>query len=371
MSPITDASVALGLPRSRLTRSNSFWPAETTNLSETAAPLFDFVDALVPPGRVTAREMFGADGWVVHSQTNPFGFTGVIGYPLAFWMPDAGGWLAQHYWEPYQFTQDQRFLKERAYPLMKELAAFWIDELQVDPRDGKLVVSPSFSPEHGDYSAGAAMPQQIVWDLFTNLSEAAPLVGESSSYKAQLASILERLDPGTKVGSWGQLQDAAAEPRRRDRRPARAARCLGRPGLVRRTAGTRRDHGRRHLAVGVGLRDPGPAAVALNPVEVKASVVGTLAAGDLKLTAPDGWTVSPAVQVPAVKPGKPFTTTFTVTPTMASGEGDFTLTASHTSPDGTLTARAGTGLWRDNSVTHESPSNPLSIAEVKLHPAGG
>lgn len=91
----------------------NYWLAESTNLSETTAPLFDFVDALVPPGRVTAKEMFGADGWVVHSQTNPFGFTGVIGYPLAFWMPDAGAWLAQHYWEHYQFTQDKRFLSGR------------------------------------------------------------------------------------------------------------------------------------------------------------------------------------------------------------------------------------------------------------------
>ena len=105
--------------------------------------------------------MFGADGWVVHSQTNPFGFTGVIGYPLAFWMPDAGGWLAQHYWEHYQFTQDKRFLKERAYPLMKELAAFWIDELQVDgrfyERVGGLLDDGSDNPPRGwdnPYQAG-------------------------------------------------------------------------------------------------------------------------------------------------------------------------------------------------------------------------
>ncbi len=497
----------------------NYWPAETTNLSETTAPLFDFVDALVPPGRVTAREMFGADGWVVHSQTNPFGFTGVIGYPLAFWMPDAGGWLAQHYWEHYQFTQDKRFLKERAYPLMKELAAFWLDELQVDPRDGKLVVSPSFSPEHGDYSAGAAMPQQIVWDLFTNLSEAAPLVGESSSYKAQLASVLERLDPGTKVGSWGQLQewkedwddptdqhrhtsqlfglhpgrqiipsarpdlaaaavktlegrgdggtgwskawkinfwarlldgnhshkmlsellktstlknlwdthppfqidgnfgatagvaemllqshagvidvlpalpDAWADKGSYDGLRARGAITVGatwqsgtaselriRPDRVGKVALRNKifagpftvvdPHGRpvNYQRTGADtitfdaaggrtytvrsksqLQLTAPAAVALKPVEVKASVTGTLAAGDLRLTAPDGWTVSPTtLAVPAVKPGKPFTGVFTVTPTMASGEGDFTLIASHTSRDGTVTGRAGTGLWRVN-----------------------
>ncbi|WP_344209620.1 glycosyl hydrolase family 95 catalytic domain-containing protein [Kribbella sancticallisti] len=519
----------------------NYWLAETTNLSETTEPLFDFVDALVPPGRVTAKEMFGADGWVVHSQTNPFGFTGVIGYPLAFWMPDAGGWLAQHYWEHYQFTRDKKFLKERAYPLMKELAEFWIDELQVDPRDGKLVVTPSFSPEHGDYSAGAAMPQQIVWDLFTNLSEAAPVVGETKAYRDQLASILQRLDPGTKVGSWGQLQEWKEDwddptdqhrhtsqlfglhpgrqilPAKSPELAAAAVKTLEGRGdggtgwskawkinfwarlldgnhshkmlsellktstlknlwdthppfqidgnfgatagvaemLLQSHAGsidvlpalpdTWADKGsydglrargaftvgatwqdaaateiRLHADQGgtVALRNQilagpfsvtdergrkvevrrtgadtvsfatsaggdyvvrakavlnleAPAAVGLRPVEVKASVIavaGNLPAGELTLDVPEGWTVSPAsVQTPAVRPGRPYPVTFTVTPTMASGEGDFTLAAKLTAKDLQLFARAGTGLWRTNlargkaatqsSTAHNAPAS--------------
>ena len=184
----------------------NYWLAETTNLSETTGPLFDFVDALRAPGRVTAREMFGNRGWVVHNETNPFGFTGVHDYASAFWFPEAGAWLAQHHYEHYRFTRDEWFLRRRAYPVMKELAQFWLDELVVDPRDGKLVVSPSFSPEHGDFSAGAAMSQQIVWDLLSNVVEAAGIVGDRA-FGAQVADALARLDPGTRVGSWGQLQE--------------------------------------------------------------------------------------------------------------------------------------------------------------------
>ncbi|WP_235999487.1 glycosyl hydrolase family 95 catalytic domain-containing protein [Qaidamihabitans albus] len=184
----------------------NYWPAETTNLSETAAPLFDYVDSLVPPGEVTAEEMFGNRGWVVHNETNPFGFTGVHDWATAFWFPESGAWLAQHYYEHYLFTMDVDFLRERAYPMMKSLSEFWMDELVTDPRDGKLVVSPSFSPEHGPFTAGASMSQQIVWGLLSNTVAAATKLGEDG-FARQAQSTLDKLDPGLRVGEWGQLQE--------------------------------------------------------------------------------------------------------------------------------------------------------------------
>jgi len=185
----------------------NYWPAETTNLSETTAPLFDYVDAMVPPGRHTAQYMYGNRGWVVNNETNPYGFTGLHNYPASFWFPEAGAWLALHYWEHYEFTNDTAFLRQRAYPLMRELAEFWLDELVVDPRDGKLVVSPSFSPENGEFTAGASMSQQIVWSLFTNLLEAGKVLGGDGPFRNTVKAALAQLDPGTRIGSWGQLQE--------------------------------------------------------------------------------------------------------------------------------------------------------------------
>ncbi|MFF2268544.1 glycoside hydrolase N-terminal domain-containing protein [Cellulosimicrobium cellulans] len=186
----------------------NYWPAETTNLSETTAPLFDYVDSMVAPGEVTASTMYGADGWVVGNETNPYGFTGLHQYPQSFWQPDAAAWLAQHYWEHYLFTGDEEFLAERAYPMLRSVSEFWFDFLVVDPRDGSLVVTPSYSPEQGDFTAGASISQQIVTQHLANTAAAASALGETdSAFLDELAATRADLDPGLRVGSWGQLQE--------------------------------------------------------------------------------------------------------------------------------------------------------------------
>ncbi len=183
----------------------NYWPAEPVNLAETALPLFDFIDSLVEPGRISARKIFGADGWTLSLNTNPWGFTGLIDWPTAFWQPEAGAWLAQHYYQHYLFSGDKEFLRERAYPVMKEAAQFWLDFLAADG-DGRLVVTPSYSPEHGPFSNGASMSQQIVFDLFSNVATAATDLGDVGFLK-KINAALVKLDSGIRVGSWGQLQE--------------------------------------------------------------------------------------------------------------------------------------------------------------------
>jgi alpha-L-fucosidase 2 len=94
--------------------------------------------------------------------------------------------------------------------VMKETAQFWLEFLRVDPRDGRLVVTPSRSPELGPATAGASMSQQIVWALFTDVKEAAGVLGDTA-FAATATDILARLDPGLRVGSWGQLQEWKAD----------------------------------------------------------------------------------------------------------------------------------------------------------------
>jgi alpha-L-fucosidase 2 len=184
----------------------NYWLADPTNLAETTAPLFDFVDGLGTPGRESARRIFGARGWLMNLNTNPWGYTGLIDWPTAFWQPEGAAWLCQHYYDHYRFTGDEAFLRARAYPVMKAVAEFWLDALVSDPRDGKLVVSPSYSPEHGPFSAGGSMSQEIVFDLFTNVSEAAKHLGDDG-FGREIDVALAKLDPGLRIGSWGQLQE--------------------------------------------------------------------------------------------------------------------------------------------------------------------
>jgi alpha-L-fucosidase 2 len=184
----------------------NYWPAEAANLAETAGPLFDFVDHLVVPGRLAAQRYFGAPGWTLFLNTNAWGYVGPIDWPTAFWQPEAAAWLARHFYEHYLFSRDTQFLKQRAWPVMKGAAEFWLATLATDPRDGSLVVSPSYSPEHGPFTAGAAMSQQIVADLFTSCSQAAKLLGDKA-FGQRIDIALAKLDRGLHVGKWGQLQE--------------------------------------------------------------------------------------------------------------------------------------------------------------------
>ena len=185
----------------------NYWPAELTNLSECHVPLIEYTDGLRPRGRITAREHYGARGWTTHHENNIFGHTGPATYWSAFYFPAAGAWLCQHVWEHYAFTLDREYLRQTGYPVMKEAAEFWLDYLIPDHRDGMLVSSPSFSPEHGGYTIGCAMDQQIAWDLFTNCIEACEALGTDAAFSARLVEAKRKLDPGLRIGSWGQLQE--------------------------------------------------------------------------------------------------------------------------------------------------------------------
>jgi alpha-L-fucosidase 2 len=181
----------------------NYWPAEVTNLSELAEPFFGFVNGLAPVWRQqTAQEFKGKDGapirgWTLRTESNPFGAMGYL------WNKTGNAWYAQHFWEHYAFTRDERFLRETAYPMMKEAAAFWQDYLKVLP-DGRLVAPQGWSPEHGPVEDGVAYDQQIVWDLFNNTVEAAGILDIDPELRAELTNMRDRL-AGPRIGSWGQL----------------------------------------------------------------------------------------------------------------------------------------------------------------------
>ncbi len=184
----------------------NYWPADVTNLSEMVAPLVDFVDAWRAPGRVTAAQLCGARGFAAMNHLNVFGYTGVAPNPSE-WSPESTGWVLHQLWEHYLFTGDTAYLRDRAYPILKEHSQFWVDYLVQDPSDRLLKVTPSFSPEHGAFTAGCAYSQMIVWDLLTNTIAASTVLGVDLVFRKSLRSVKGMLDPGLRIGTWGQLQE--------------------------------------------------------------------------------------------------------------------------------------------------------------------
>ena len=189
----------------------NYWPSEVCNLTEMNGPLFRLIREISETGRQTAKDMYGADGWVLHHNTDQWRITGPVDRSTSGLWSTGSGWLCRHLWEHYLYSGDKEFLRE-AYPIMLEAARFYTQTLVKHPRLGYLVICPGESPEHGGkgrkspLDAGVTMDNQIVTELFTEVLQAAKVLGDSNPLLQTIREQLPQLPP-MKVGSWGQLQE--------------------------------------------------------------------------------------------------------------------------------------------------------------------
>ncbi len=188
----------------------NYWPALSANLEETMEPLTALVKDLSVTGARTAREMYGAGGWVVHHNTDLWRATAPIDGPQWGLWPTGGAWLAMALWDRYEYTRDNAYLRT-IYPLLKGSAQFFLETLVEEPSHRWLVTSPSLSPENSHpYGAslvmGPTMDQQILRDLFRSVTAAARELGVDHALQAKWTATRARLAP-MRVGSAGQLQE--------------------------------------------------------------------------------------------------------------------------------------------------------------------
>ncbi|WP_460166950.1 glycoside hydrolase family 95 protein [Thermostilla marina] len=193
----------------------NYWPAEIANLSECHEPFFDLLDRLRPRGRITARETYGCRGFTAHHATDAWYFTAAVGNPpYAVW-PMAPAWMCTHLWNHYRYTLDREFLEDRAYPIMREAAEFFVDYLVEDPRTGYLVTGPSTSPENRfisprghvvSVSMGPTMDIELVGSLFDACISASQILGKDAEFRDRLAAMKRRLPP-LKINSDGRLAE--------------------------------------------------------------------------------------------------------------------------------------------------------------------
>ena len=186
----------------------NYWPAEQCNLSECNIPLFNAMAELAVSGASTAKEHYGARGWVLHHNFDLWRGTAPINHSSHGIWPTGGAWLCQHLWWAYEFGGDKEFLAKRAYPLMKSAALFFVDTLTTDPRNDKgwLISTPSNSPENGGLVAGPTMDHQIIRNLLANTIAASETLGVDADLRKKLAEIRARIAPN-QIGRLGQLQE--------------------------------------------------------------------------------------------------------------------------------------------------------------------
>jgi len=202
----------------------NYWPSEICNLSECHQPYFWFIDKLKENGEKTAKVMYGCRGLCVHHTSSLWLPTTAIGdkKPIvcryAMW-PMGGAWAVTQFYEHYLFTGDKDFLKNEAYPIMKEAALFVYDYMVKNPETGKYVTGPSISPENEFYTPsgakasvnmGPTMDKEITWNLFHQCIDAAKILNIDKKFSKQLSERLDNMEQ-VKIAKDGRIMEWSKE----------------------------------------------------------------------------------------------------------------------------------------------------------------
>jgi alpha-L-fucosidase 2 len=200
-----------------------YWLAERANLSDLHAPLFDLIDRTRSPGHVTARKYYNADGYVVHHNTDIWGDASPVDALGGGVWPMGAAWLSLHLWDHFDYTGNVAFLRDRAYPRLRDNAIFLLDSIVTDPKTGRMVTGPSCSPENKyllpdgtahNVCMAPTMDIEIVRAVLTRLIQAASVLAASPDWEATTDAQLHnraRLAliklPPFQIGKAGNLQE--------------------------------------------------------------------------------------------------------------------------------------------------------------------
>ncbi|GAB1453707.1 glycoside hydrolase family 95 protein [Draconibacterium sp.] len=199
----------------------NYWPADATNLPETFDPLINWFEQLTKFSKPFAKEMYHSDGWFSCLATNPFGrVTPSASTPESQFIngvldPLAGAWMVMNLWDHYEYSQDQVYLREKLFPLLKGASEFILDVLVTDSK-GNLHFVPSASPENSyiDPTTGkkiritstSTYHLSVIRAVFEATLEAANILNAQDIVCERVIEA-EKLLPEFPVGENGRLME--------------------------------------------------------------------------------------------------------------------------------------------------------------------
>jgi len=193
----------------------NYWASEMLGMGDAHLTLFNYLERIVPQGRKAARTLYGCRGIYISQTDDIWARCTPESTGWDVWV-GAAAWYAEHFYRHYLYTHDEVFLRERAYPFMKEVCEFFEDYLIAD-ENGVLQIVPSQSPENYfvrcmeegsdlpvSLCVSSAMDISLVREVMTNSICAAKLLDTGPEKRQLWQSILERLQP-LRIGSDGRL----------------------------------------------------------------------------------------------------------------------------------------------------------------------
>lgn len=194
----------------------AFAPAFCANLPELFESYAGFFKTFEPRQRLYANQYIeqynpsqldrdGDNGWSGPFWTNPYNVPGKT--PIAGF--GTGAWIAQMFWDYYDYTRDESLLADTVYPVMYGQANF-VSRFVKDV-DGVLLADPSSSPEQKlRNTIGTTFDQQMFYENHHNTLTAAKILNRSDSRLEIYEKQLPLLDP-IQIGKSGQVKEFRQE----------------------------------------------------------------------------------------------------------------------------------------------------------------
>lgn len=141
----------------------SYWPTYSGNHLDLEQGFIDWLVRYKPVFKKYTKDFYGTNG------LNVPGVTTLKGEPMGGWIqysfgPTVGAWLGQHLYLHWRYSMDRDFLKNEAYPWIREVAVHF-DELSVLDANGKRKLPLSSSPEIHNNSREAWFDEMTNFDL--------------------------------------------------------------------------------------------------------------------------------------------------------------------------------------------------------------
>ena len=185
----------------------SHWLNNPANLDECNLALFKQVESFVESGKLIARKVADCEGVL---------FYGVAGSDGMMWTEQGGmwtgaaAWICQHFWSHYEFTLDKDFLRNRAYPFLKQVGLFYKDFL-VKNGSNKYVTGISHSPENVPpngcvMNEHCTMDTALVRDVMRHLLQAGEILGNDKELRSVWQDIYENI-LGYPIAETGELKE--------------------------------------------------------------------------------------------------------------------------------------------------------------------
>ncbi|MCK4991745.1 MAG: glycoside hydrolase N-terminal domain-containing protein [Bacteroidales bacterium] len=141
----------------------SYWPAYAGNQLELEEGFLDWLWSIREEGKKYTRWFYEAEGLNIPGVSTLNGVQ-MGGWSQYSYSPTVSAWLGHHFYLHWKYSQDQTFLRERAYPWIKDVAIF-LDQIAMRDQDGKRKLLLSSSPEIFDNRREAWFEETTNYDL--------------------------------------------------------------------------------------------------------------------------------------------------------------------------------------------------------------